>query len=328
VLIDFMLCETSLSQSQGPPPPSQPVGQPPPDVYYMPRGPVHAAWQHPVYPSAMHWGPTMMSHGQPSHTFGLQQPSQGEDAEMSKLKAALEGGGLRPTTGKNAAVGVPNRVDESSTEAPPPAVAAAPPAGGGGGRRKTGGGPVKFDPDHMLSSPAPIELLGGKVSCYSIINTLDGTQYFRCALCMKLQLFKSADSLLRHQATQACKTASKAAKDSKASSDLPATKCSAAEGDDGAHASSPGGGAAEASRASRKDEVTDAAEFSPLAKPVFSREITPPSPPSNDPASLPARGGPSEKTAVDTDKFLDVSCTSTKSYRSKPHFSSAFLLPS
>ncbi|KAF4699140.1 hypothetical protein FOZ63_009098, partial [Perkinsus olseni] len=284
------------------------VGQPPPDVYYMPRGPVHATWQHPVYPSAMHWGPTMMPHGQPSHTFGLQQqPNQGEDAEMSKLKAALEGGGLRSTTGKNAAVGVSIRVDESTTGAPLPAVAAAPPAGGGGGRRKTGGGAVKFDPDHMLSSPAPIELLGGKVSCYSIINTLDGTQYFRCASCMKLQLFKSADSLLRHQATQACKTASKAAKDSKAPSEPPATKCSAtAEGDDGAHASSPGGGAAEASRASRKDEVmADAAEFSPLAKPVFSRESTPPSPPSNHLAPLRARGGPSEKTAVDTDKFLD-----------------------
>ncbi|KAF4735113.1 hypothetical protein FOZ62_029325, partial [Perkinsus olseni] len=202
------------------------VGQPPPDVYYMPRGPVHATWQHPVYPSAMHWGPTMMPHGQPSHTFGLQQqPNQGEDAEMSKLKAALEGGGLRSTTGKNAAVGVSIRlsiafgdgncgddghpilaewpskaiaaveypsgdvivsikaqsavafkeltagsittqdllqVDESTTGAPLPAVAAAPPAGGGGGRRKTGGGAVKFDPDHMLSSPAPIELLGGK----------------------------------------------------------------------------------------------------------------------------------------------------------------------
>ncbi|KAF4672607.1 hypothetical protein FOL46_008720 [Perkinsus olseni] len=327
--------------SQGPPPPSQPVGQPPPDVYYMPRGPVHASWQHPVYPSAMHWGPNMMSHGQPSHTFGLQQqPNLAEDAEMSKLKAALEGGGLRSTTGKNAAVGVSNRlsiaighgnrsdgghpsivdtgvpqdlsqVDESTTEAPPPAVAA-PPAGGGGGRRKAGGGAVKFDPDHMLSSPAPIELLGGKVTCYSIISTLDGTQYFRCALCMKLQLFKSADSLLRHQATQACKTASKAAKDSKAPSDLPATKCSAAaaaaaaaDGDDGAHSSSPGGGAAEASRAGRKDEVTDAAEFSPLAKPVFSRESTPPSPPSNQLAPLPARGGPSEKTAGDTDKFLN-----------------------
>ncbi|KAF4748009.1 electron carrier [Perkinsus olseni] len=277
----------------------------------MPRGPVHAAWQHPVYPSAMHWGPTMMPHGQPSHTFGLQQqPNLGEDSETSKLKAALEGGGLRSTTGKNAAVGVSNRVDESTTAAHPPAVAAAPPAGGGGGRRKAGGGAVKFDPDHMLSSPAPIELLGGKVSCYSIINTLDGTQYFRCALCMKLQLFKSADSLLRHQATQACKAASKAAKDSKAPSDPPATKCSAAaDGDDGADASIPGGGAAvEASQAGRKDEAMEAAEFSPLAKPVFSRESTPPSPPSNHLAPFPARGGPSEKTGVDTDKFLDVGC--------------------
>ncbi|KAF4657821.1 hypothetical protein FOL47_008294 [Perkinsus chesapeaki] len=254
-----MLCGSSFSQSQGPPA-SQPPTQSQSDIYYIPQN-WHPAGLHSVYPGGAHWGssipPQGHPYGHPPYRQQTPQTQEENDTEMDKLKAALNGGQLGSCAMPNMRKSNNEPVAPTTTIVENTAIQP----------KKKAGGVVKFDENHMFCSPEPIELLGGKVTCYSITNTLDGCQYFRCARCMKLQLFKSVDTILRHQSSQACKAQAK-------TKDNMLENKPEVELDD--KPSTTAGSPDEPSTSTKADEGP--ANLSPLARPTF-RKATLLSPP-------------------------------------------------